>query len=746
MSVTQRLADAIIEGLADKYRIELRDEEVEEQLTVQPPVPLEENDIEASTLPVVNLASIPIHSWGQLKVSKLSTFADMRWDWRQEGSPIYKDATFHNWDVNLDTDLPLLIDEHAPLVTLMRALLFYWTPQNAVFVNVRSFNSTAGAGDVLVILGRFLASHGVYVDKHCVGEFKIVNELTPEMFRAYHDKLVSVGEKTWFVRHVRHWRQLSQAGLLPPEFQLGYEVFSKAAVAKAYKEFDEAKTPYQPISLETLSVMVSHCFTIIEDYADDILFAYELFWPVMHGASKKADPDFDWHTALLKLEQHETTLWSMEQFIDPDQHMPWRAAMKLRQEIMRHPGWTTSSFHRPPTALYRTPLETVKNIALGLGLDPKGSNRAIHYDVVKVRAAIMNMATMLRNACAIIILLVTGMRRSELANLEAGSHRQAPDEPGGYRLRFLVFKFSDGSQGDEQDIPISRIAYEALCCMERLSAHARRVGGNNFLFASATTMFGKPISLGAVNGFLAKWCEELGLNEMVHPHQFRKTLAMFLIYQDTGNLPLIKRLFSHKSLKMSLVYITKLPGMAQEVKLALLEQNRELMSELLEAAVTGVIGGSAGLRIKEHVRSGNYAAMLNDDGWETLEQYVDSLLDEGVTLLHRASLGVICTKTLSVDQNAPCDPPYAPRIKRLRPNVQNCDPLECKWAVFTETSVSKLQNEIRAHRKWLNHPYASADQKSFSEKTIASCLAKLRELGFSEDGERLPIGLAERIA
>ena len=133
----------------------------------------------------------------------------------------------------------------------------------------------------------------------------------------------------------------------------------------------------------------------------------------------------------------------MEQFLDANHHMPARAAMKLRQEIMEHPGWVDSHYYRSKTTLYKTPLETVKHIALELGINLKKSNRAIHYDVVKVRIAVMNMATMLRNACAIIIFLVTGMRRSELANLEAGKYRQTADEPGGYRLRFLVFKSSE---------------------------------------------------------------------------------------------------------------------------------------------------------------------------------------------------------------------------------------------------------------------------------------------------------------
>src|SRR2546429_5921385 len=145
MSIIRQQADVVLQKLANQYRAELQDEENGGPISPDQQVSLEEilEGAEAPALPVVNLASIPVHAWGELKVSKLSKFADMGWDWRQEGSPLYRDSTWHNWDLKLDKDLPLLLDEHAPLVTLLRALLFYWTPQNAVFLNVRSFNSTA---------------------------------------------------------------------------------------------------------------------------------------------------------------------------------------------------------------------------------------------------------------------------------------------------------------------------------------------------------------------------------------------------------------------------------------------------------------------------------------------------------------------------------------------------------------------------------------------------------------------------
>ncbi len=445
MSEIKAYTDVILKELADRYRAEIQDEELEEKSTSEQTSSYEgdQDAWEAPILPVINLATIPVGEWDTLKVSKVSTFSDMKWDWREEGSPLYRDSTYHNWSVNLENGLPLLLEEHAPLIAFMRALLFYWMPQNAVFVRVKSFNSTAIAGYKLLILGRFLALHNIYIDQHENGKFKIVNSITPELFHSYYEKLSNVHDRIWFIQHVRHWRRLSQAGLLPPDFQLGYEVFDAEAVSKGYKEFDDSKTPFQPLKLETLSVLVPRCFDIIDNYGEDILFAYDLFWPVIRGTSKGATSRFDWHHALLQLEQRETSLWEMKQFIDPSMGMSHSARMKLRQEIRRHPGWKSSTYFHTGIRLKSATKEDVKSIAIELGINLKEFNRAIYYDLSKVRQAVVNMATTLRNACAVIIFLVTGMRRSELGNLESGCCRVSSDESGGYRLRFLVFKTSD---------------------------------------------------------------------------------------------------------------------------------------------------------------------------------------------------------------------------------------------------------------------------------------------------------------
>jgi len=85
-------------------------------------------------------------------------------------------------------------------------------------------------------------------------------------------------------------------------------------------------------------------------------------------------------------------------------------------------------------------------------------------------------------------------------------------------------------------------------------------------------------------------------------------------------------------------------------------------------------------------------------------------------------------------------------INRIHPNIQNCDPFDCKFAVFTESSIEKLLNEIIAHKYFLAHPYAKDDQKQFSQREVSKSASKLLELGFDESGSPVSVGFGEGIA
>lgn len=387
---------------------------------------------------------------------------------------------------------------------------------------------------------------------------------------------------------------------------------------------------------------------------------------------------------------------------------------KLRTAVKNHPEWNKNNSIFTSN-IWRLKQSEVVDIALELGIELESVDIAIVYDVFKIKIKAMELVTELRNSCVVILFLVTGMRNSEMYLLEAGNCWQVKGSEDDFRIRITVSKTSEGSTGDSIVLPVPAIAYKAFKCLEALTEKARIWGKSKKLMVSPTSNFGKEILARSINQFLGRWCENLGI-EHIHPHQFRKTIAMFAIYQNPNNITVIRRLFSHKSLAMTLSYIVKMPGMAEEMKLAIIERNKELLSELLEALDKKCIGGIAGNRIKRLVdESTIFKAKLNDDGWEGLEQYIQILLQDGLNILHRTSFGAICTNTHS-------------GLVHLAPESCNCNVTDCNWSVFTFNSIEDLKDTIKFHANFIKDDHCSEGQKRFSNKTIRDCIERLYEL------------------
>ena len=155
---------------------------------------------------------------------------------------------------------------------------------------------------------------------------------------------------------------------------------------------------------------------------------------------------------------------------------------------------------------------------------------------------------------------------------------------------------------------------------------------------------------------------------------------------------------------MTLSYIVKMPGMAEEIKLAVIEKNKELLSELLEALDKKCIGGIAGNRINRLAdESTIIKAKLNDDGWEGLEQYIQILLQDGLNILHRTSFGAICTNTHS-------------GLVHLAPESCNCNVTDCNWSVFTANSIEDLEDTIKFHANFIKDDIVARVRSVFRTK------------------------------
>lgn len=667
-----------------------------------------------------NLSNIPESSWTSLKVSKKSTFGDIVWDFQDEGSPIYKSYAIVAWDQYLDEETNLTNSECHPLFQLLRSVLFYCLPQNSIIITVRSYNSVISKFRGLVKIARFLYGRRIYVDNFGNGSYVNANVLTEKDILCCIEEQPTISGKFLVASTLRLWQNLSASGYLPEQYRININVITDDIVRELEKKRNEDARSFMPISLEALSVVVPYCVNIVEKHSEEILSAYKTLYPIFCDPNHKLQVGISWEKVINYISDNKSGLWSIDDFYLENGSMDNAQKYKLLKLIRSHSDWPT----------YRKKHFTVKGKDIGTALNQKILNVArelgvdicsidggkIFYNLNKMRNFFISVFYTLRDACLIIICLVTGMRLSELRHIEANKAWCIPGTDDDYRLKFTVFKTSQSSQGDTVVIPIPEIAFKAYKVLERLTKNARQFGNTSYLCININIHhLGEQMRPHNFNRCLDRFWQDLGIEEDIHPHMFRKTLAMFAIYQDPRNITVIKYLFSHKSLAMTLAYIVKIPGMSDDLKLAILENNVELLAEVLVAAKNEKIGGKCGLRIKEQLKSSKLLARLNDDGRETLTQYVDSLLEQGLRILHRCPMNVVCTNLHD-------------SVVHISPELCDCEVTNCDYAIFTESSVPDLLEQIRFHEQWITRPSMSEDQIKFSKRTIHDCLERLEEV------------------
>jgi len=664
-----------------------------------------------------NLSLLNESSWGGLRVSKISFFSEMLWNFEKEGSPIYLRAQVH-WNQGVDKGVALTDIECTPLCTLIKGCLYYYLPQNCILGWCRSYNTVTPMFRGFIRLARFLYGRGLYVDKYGNGSFRCATQLTEDDVNSLVADQPTDSTKLQAVFALQFWNKLSDAGFLPERYRVKVSGLN-AIISNLYKEKKDNSGTYLPISLDTLSIVVPYCIDLVEKHAEDIILAYDRLHPLFADKAYKSEIGFEWLSVLKFLREHKTHTWNIDDFFVEDGAMNQSTRYRLLKVIRSHPDWSAYRKKHFPIKrknIERAPHQKIRDIANEMDIDMWNIDEgSIYFNLRDIRHTFLGIFSTMRDACFIILCLVTGMRRSEVLHLEAHKAWPVPGSNQEFRLEFIVFKTSEASQGEVVIIPIPEIAFKAYKVLERLTENARLYGKSNYLSTNITLHFGKPMHPNTFNMGLTRFWEDLDIEEDIHSHMFRKTLAMFAVYTDPRNISVIKYLFSHHSLAMTLAYIVKIPGLSDDIKLAIIEHNTELLAEVLAAANNETIGGKCGLRIKSQLKSSKTLARLNDDGRESLRQYVDSILEQGLRILHRCPMNVICTNLHE-------------SIAHVGPEVCDCEVTNCDFAIFTEKSVPDLVEQVKFHDQWIRHPNVSEGQVTFSKRIIQDCVTRLAEV------------------
>lgn len=223
----------------------------------------------------------------------------------------------------------------------------------------------------------------------------------------------------------------------------------------------------------------------------------------------------------------------------------------------------------------------------------------------------------LETACWFIVLCTSGIRISELGELESGKHYTV--ERDDEKFHFMVSVSHKTDEGKTSWLcpeitiraidTITRISEPLrLAVMEQLEA--ARVGldqeeaarllniSNSVMLAAAEKKFMKIDVIGAlaIRDRINRLARSAGSNWHFTPHQFRRTFARYVVHSQLGDLRYLRDHYKHWSLDMTALYgLDELQDLElyDEIHLAFGEHKTELVGHWLEPD-TPIAGGLAG--------------------------------------------------------------------------------------------------------------------------------------------------------
>lgn len=629
-----------------------------------------EEDLDFLGLETYNLREIPRTKWASLRVSSLSHFGDNMWNFRDDipyniaSATIYFDREIYNGRL---TD-----EANSELLFFVKSILFYTLPQNNIVKRaVKSYTTALRGFKDIIDIAVFLAQKRLLISSH------IQKKTIQNLRKAQTEEFISEVVKKYaphtalrILTTLDGWFKISAAQLLPPEFSLNFSPIGNRRFVDLLPETRNS-TAWLPIPDEDIYPLIKTSLNFVEKYSHDIIALFK-----QYELTRKKLLDKNTVAALACRLQKYIKSYKFAYYEDGK---PWLIFKQLTQD----------RFSITPILFY---------------------------------------ARLLIAACWVLIIFPLGLRRSEIEELELGCCKLVDKDADRYEIRVKIFKTSEQSRGEVVNLPCPSIVATAISLLEKITEPIRSPGERKLFLSISNVAKGKQRGHRVSADYLDLLCSYIGIEETPHSHQFRKSIASFFVYQNTQNIHLLKHLFSHKSLSMTLKYIMSIPTISRECKELMAQNNKKLLAEIFSSAACGNLGGIGGRRVQENLlKRSSFRGLTENEIHDSVDSYVDAILEEGIYILHRAPLG-ICMKASSISTTSACDGYNEKPTERLHPNLARCVPYFCSFAAFTPQNIRWLQNDMNFHERILSNSKNNEKQRNKSERIVRRCREILAEI------------------
>lgn len=561
---------------------------------------------------------------------------------------------------------------------LKRALTYHTIPAFSPFSYIRSNTTTKAFGNEYAIVEQYIfKDNGLTAKPQHIALISM-----PMINQAFERAKASTAKHHYFAlfKHMRFWARLSEQRLLPEPLRL--DVLSE--------HIDIPERRKEVVQSRFNGALESWIAYSEEDL--EILMEYAFFW--LERVMPKAEALKDY---LLKTEF---------------------AFLKDRVVTRREPLLELE-------ALCTIEIDGKKVMKPRVNRHPKDGLPHLTYSWHKGYSRVLDG---IRNSIFILVALVTGARKGELAAMHFSHVTQ--DHNGDYWLKITRWKTAASPKHGEEDVlPLPRFVGDMIRKYEQLRTIPPFVKEGWLFQPMRSTKVVNRATPSQITSVIEQLKNALPI-ERLHCHRFRKTIAEILINRDERNIDIIRALFGHKSYAMTLRYIARNPLMVRSVALAI-EQNYAREFHDIVAGLRLGHSGAAAQRIYKQIlkRPDEFAGQQFK---VTVVSYVSHLLKAGEPLfIRRTALGTYC---LSGERFTPSNLPPCLEGRQfdeglIMPDPGNCK-LECKKIVMLGSAKQALTDNIQFYEAVLDNARGKLAPKVESEllRRIATSEGHLNNL------------------
>lgn len=442
--------------------------------------------------------------------------------------------------------------------------------------------------------------------------------------------------KTHQLQILKYWIEINQT--LPIYFRLPYDPLANINTNaifgeenKNYKRGRKGKEDedWSPLTIPQAMFLTRESIMWVEKYSDDILNVYDIW------------KDYAGSNPICKEYRAFGSLYTTKTGVTPTRNI------KLAEIIFNTITEKPDQSH---------PFHTIWNAADNFSKNKINREELKQFVSQKVAT---NSLRSLYGACIVLILMSTGMRKSELFSLQRG----CIDIDSNPEIPLIESEVTKTNTGITK-LPISQVGVKAVQVLERLGKIITNEESGPLIVPVEVDRKNKNMHMNKVANYtshafkmLSILCETINYGTPPNPHAFRHTLAA-CVWERTDQSPvLLKMLYNHSSLSMTLHYLRSNPMIQQAQKELFTNKYLPLVREVIHSAQDDELAGKASEKVQGLIRYVQNDFQFQGKTEEELETAMEELF---MTLIEQNQLRLfltpfcVCMRSNTSSSKSPC--------------------------------------------------------------------------------------------